>query len=122
MKALKKALTRPGFGNVCLCNLFALSVFLAPVALLFAFRFAEHGERELNSHYYYIRTTIALLVIGLCLAGLMVVLGAGFSSPLILGGLALFLATALLTAVRCARGCLRALRREAPNNYKSYLL
>ncbi|MBN9669279.1 hypothetical protein [Roseibium aggregatum] len=113
---------KPSFRNICLCYLSLLTFFLSPVALLFAFLFAERGGSRLQAHYFFIRTTFALLVIGFCLAGLMVVLGAVLSTVLILAGVVLFVLSAALTLVRCASGLVFALRSEAPRNYKSYLM
>jgi len=115
-------LFRPGFANVCLCYLFVLSFFLSPAALLFSFLFAERGDSRILTHYYFVRTTIALLVIGFCMSGLMIVLGAVFSSLLILTGVTLFAATAALTLIRCVSGLIFALRCKAPRNYKSYFV
>ena len=112
----------PGFGNICLCYLLIASTLLSPLALLFAFLFAEPDEIRFHAHYFYIRTTVALLVIGSCAGCLMIVLGADVSSDLILGGLALMALTVVVTFARCIRGLFNAIRGKAPQNYKSYFI
>ncbi|TYC52809.1 hypothetical protein FMN50_16580 [Rhodobacterales bacterium] len=116
------SLVRPGFGNACLCYLLVLSALLSPLALVFAFLFAEPHAPPLQAHYFYIRTTIALMVIGFCLAVLMIVVGAVVSTFLILAGLALLALTAALTLARCCAGFIHAFRRRAPRNYRTYFI
>lgn len=113
---------RPGFGNICLCYVLVLSAFLSPVALLYAFLFADAGPHRFHAHYYYLRTTVALMVIGFSLGCLLIVLGATFSTGLILAGLVLLLLTAVLTLARCLTGLIGAVRRTPPRNYGSYLV
>ncbi|MES0879986.1 hypothetical protein [Roseibium sp. SCP14] len=119
---LRDHLIGPGLSNVCLCYVLILSALLSPVALLFSFLFAEPDETRVFAHYYYIRTTVAVLVIGVCVGTLMIVLGAGISSTIILAGLLLLALTLILTAMRCIRGLFSAMRGKAPQNYKSYLV
>ncbi|MCV0426681.1 MAG: hypothetical protein K5905_14525 [Roseibium sp.] len=121
-KSLTGSLFGPGFGNICLCYLLIVSTFLSPLALLFAFLFAEPHETRFHAHYFYIRTTVALFVIGFCAGCLMIVLGADISSTLILTGLVLLAFTIVVTLARCARGILSAMRGKAPQNYKSYFI
>lgn len=116
------ALVRPGFVNICLCYLLVLTAVLSPLALLFSFLFAEAGGARLHAHYFYIRTTIALLVIGFCLACLMIVVGAVMSTVLILVGLALLALTAALTLARSCNGFFHAFRAEAPRNHSTYFI
>lgn len=121
-RRLPAAVFRPGPANICLCHLLVASLALAPLALLFSFRHADPGGRWLESHYLYLRTSIALLVIGAGLGGLMILLGAPLSSLLMLGGLALVAATLLLTLARCCNGFYRALFGLSLRNPKSYLV
>ncbi len=116
------ALVKPGAVNICGCYLLAMSAFLSPVALLFATRFAEPELQHHRAHYFYIRTTIALLVIGSCLGILMIVLGASLSTLLILAGLTVLFLTAILTLARCLSGLVRTFRGLPPRNYRSYLV
>ncbi|MEM9629946.1 MAG: hypothetical protein AAGA50_01380 [Pseudomonadota bacterium] len=115
-------LIEPGLSNICLCYVLILSALFAPIALLFAFLFAEPDETRVYAHYFYIRTTVALLVIGVCVGCLMIVLGASISSSVILAGLFLLVLTIGLTVTRCIRGFFSALRGKAPQNYKSYFV
>ncbi|MES0809438.1 hypothetical protein ABLO27_08160 [Roseibium sp. SCPC15] len=112
----------PGLSNICLCYILILSALLSPIALLFAFLFAEPDETRVYAHYFYIRTTVALLVIGVCIGCLMIVLGASISSSVILAGLVLLALTLGLTVIRCIRGFFSAMRGKAPQNYKSYFV
>lgn len=121
-RSLPAALVRPGFTNICLCYLLVLSAVFSPLALLFSFVFAEAGGAPLHAHYFYIRTTIALLVIGFCLSCLMIVLGALMSTVLILTGLALLALTAALTLARSCSGFFHAFRSQAPRNYSTYFI
>lgn len=111
----------PGFGNVFLCYLLVCSLVLAPVALIFSIRFADSTEQRLFAHYFFIRTTIAVFVIGTCVSCLLILIGADLSSSLILAGLALLTITSALTLVRCFRGIFSALRGNSPRFYRSYL-
>lgn len=117
-----KRLFSPGFPNIVLCHVFCCAVFLAPLALLFAVSYAEHSEERLFGHYYYIRTTIALMVIGSSLGGIMIVLGAEVSTQLILAGLLLVTLTGVLALLRCVKGVVYALKRRSPTSYRSYIL
>ncbi|MDN3718463.1 hypothetical protein QW131_02560 [Roseibium salinum] len=72
------ALSRPGYGTICLCYLLTLTVFLSPLALVMAILFADIGPHAFRAHYFYIRTSVGLLVIGAGLGCLMIVLGASF--------------------------------------------
>jgi len=119
---LLSVFARPGSVNICLCYVLVLSAALSPVALFFAFLFADAGPHRFHAHYYYIRTTVALLVIGFSLGCLLIVLGASFSTTLILAGLVLLLLTAILTLARCLTGLFGALRGIPPRNYGSYFV
>lgn len=112
----------PGFGNIVLCYAFVCSLLLAAAALLFAVNFADTSDRRLYAHYYYLRTTIALMVIGYCIGGLLILMGADYSSSLILAGLAIAASSTVLTFARCLNGTFCALRRVAPPGFKSYLV
>lgn len=120
--AKSRLLFAPGFPNVVLCYVCICVVFLAPIALLFAVQFADNTEERLFSHYYYIRTTIALMVIGSSVGGMMIVLGADISAYLILAGLLLTALAGMLTLSRCIKGIACALMRSSPSSYRSYLL
>ena len=111
-----------GFPNAVICYGCICTGLLAPIALLFAVQFADHAEERLFSHYYYIRTTIALMVIGSCTGGVMIVLGADVSTYLILAGLLLIASTGMLALLRCIKGITCALMRRSPPSYRSYLL
>jgi uncharacterized membrane protein len=119
---LPAVLIRPGPVNICLCNLFVLTGFLAPLALAFAFLFADTEGRWLQSHYHYLRTTVALFVIGGGLGGLMILFGAPLSSGLMLAGLGLITATLLLTAARSLAGFYCSLRGLPLRNHETFLL
>lgn len=110
------------FSNIVLCYAFIPTFFLSPLALYFAVTFSEPAEQRIFAHYYYIRTTIALMVIGGCTGSLMILLGADLSSLLILTGLTVVLLTAVLTILRCLKGFLCAFKGEPPRAYTSYLL
>ncbi len=116
------ALIKPGAVNICGCYLLAMSAFLSPLALLFAVLYAEPEHKDYQAHYFYIRTTIALMVIGFCLGSLMILLGVSQSSALILAGLVQLSLTAVLTLARCLSGLARALRGDPPRNYRSYFV
>ncbi|WP_281926445.1 hypothetical protein [Roseibium album] len=109
-------------GNVFVCYALILTFFLAPLALFIAMRFSEPAEQSVFAHFFYIRTTIALLVIGCCVGGLLILLGADLSSSLILVGLAIFVLTGFLTLARCLVGGFCALRGRPPRSYRSYLV
>ncbi|MET1414164.1 hypothetical protein ABVF61_17960 [Roseibium sp. HPY-6] len=111
-----------GFGNIILCYAFILTFFLSPFALYFAISFSEPAENRFFAHYYYIRTTIAVMVIGGCMGSLMILLGADVSSFLILAGLAVVALAGMLTFLRCLKGILCAFKGEPPRTYTSYLL
>lgn len=117
-----KGLFAPGFVNIVLCYISTCTVLLVPLALLFSASYANHEEEKLFSHYYYIRTTIALMVIGSCSGGIMVILGADFSTNLILAGLLLIFLTGMLAIARCMKGIAFALMRRSPSSYRSYIL
>jgi uncharacterized membrane protein len=119
---LPKAFFSSGFVNIGLCNLLTLSIALVPIALFFAIRFANENNQCFQGHYHYIRTTIAILVIGTCLAGLMVLVGAALSTLLILAGLALLSLTGTLVILRCFSGLALCIRKEPHRNYESYLI
>lgn len=112
----------PGFGNIVLCYITTCTVLLVPLALFFSASYANQEEESLFSHYYYIRTTIALMVIGSCSGGIMVILGADFSTRLILAGLFLISLTGMLAIARCIKGIAFALMRRSPSSYRSYVL
>jgi len=116
------ALCRPGSVNVCLCHLLVLSLLAVPLALFFSCHHADPADRWLQSHYLYLRTTIALLVIGASLGSLMILLGAPLSSAMMLAGLGLIAATLLLLLLRCCNGFVRAMRGLSLKNPKSYLV
>ena len=120
--ARAKQLFAPGFANAVLCYACICVIFLAPAALLFSVQFAVHTEERLFSHYFYIRTTIALMVIGSSLGGIMIVLGAEISAHLILAGLLLTTLTGILAIARCIKGVAFALMRKSPPSYRSYIL
>ena len=103
------------------CYALILTVVLAPLALFLALHFSKRAEQTVFAHYYFIRTTVGLLVIGCCVGGLMVLMGADFSSSLILAGLAVFALTGFLTIARCVSGGVCALLGKAPRNYETYL-
>ncbi|MCK7610921.1 hypothetical protein [Roseibium sediminicola] len=113
---------RPGPANICLCHILVASLALAPLALIFSVWYADPGARWLEAHYLYLRTSIALLVIGAGLGSLMILLGAPLSSLLMLGGLALIAATLLLTLARCCNGFFRTLFGRPLRDPKSYLV
>ena len=115
-------LFRPGSANICLCHLLVLTLLLSPIALVFAFLYAETGGHWQQTHYHYLRTTIALLVIGLSAGGLMILLGAAISSVLMLVGLVLCTATVLLIFARSLHGFYRALRGFPLRNHQSYFI
>lgn len=117
----RRGMFSPGFGNVFLCYLLVCSLVLAPVALIFSVRFADSTEQRLFAHYFFIRTTIAVFVIGTCVSCLLILIGADLSSSLILAGLALLTITSALTLIRCFRGIFSALRGNSPRFYRSYL-
>lgn len=116
------SLSRPGYGNICLCYLLTLTVFLSPLALVMAIHFADIGPHAFRAHYFYIRTSVGLLVIGAGLGCLMIVLGASFSTALIFAGLAFVVLTVGLTLARGVTGLSRALRCRPPRNYRSYFV
>lgn len=115
-------LFRPGSANICLCHLFVLTLLLSPIALGFAFLFAEQGGRWQQAHYHYLRTTIALLIIGLSAGGLMILLGASISSALMLAGLGLCAVAVLLCYTRSGLGFYSALRGSPLRNHRSYFI
>jgi uncharacterized membrane protein len=115
-------LFRPGSANICLCHLLVLTLLLSPVALGFAFLYAEQGGRWQQAHYHYLRTTVALLVIGLSAGGLMILIGASISSALMLAGLGLCAATVLLNLARSLHGFYSALRGAPLRNHRSYFI
>lgn len=117
-----KRLFSPGFSNVLLCYVCSCAVLPAPLALLFAVNYAEHPEERLFAHYHYIRTTIALMVIGSSLGGIMIVLGAEIATQLTLAGLFLVTLTGVLALLRCAKGIFSAIMRQSPTSYRSYIL
>ncbi|QFT33495.1 hypothetical protein FIV00_23590 [Labrenzia sp. THAF82] len=112
----------PGRGNIFLCYLMTLSVMLCPIALLFAILFAETQNEEFQAHYHYLRTTIALLVIGLLTGCLLIVLGASLSSLLIFAGLAFAGAALILTVLRCSHGLIRTTRGLPLRNHRTYFI
>ena len=111
-----------GFPNILLCYACICSLALSPLALLFAITHAEHTEERLFAHYHYIRTTIAIMVIGSGLGGVMIILGADISKRLILAGLLLAMLTGVLAFARCIKGTAYAVLRRAPRGYSSYIL
>ncbi|WP_420336022.1 hypothetical protein [Roseibium sp.] len=117
-----KDLFAPGFPNAVICYVCICVFFPAPIALLFAVQFADHSEERLFAHYYYIRTTIALMVIGSSIGGVMIVLGAEISTHLILAGLLLAALAEMLAIARCLKGVAFALMRKSPPSYHSYIL
>jgi uncharacterized membrane protein len=119
---LRSAILSPGFVNIGICNLLILSTAFIPIALFFAIRFANENNQCFQGHYHYIRTSIAVLVIGTCLAGLMILAGAALSSLLILAGLVLLCLTGALVVLRCFSGLVLSLRNEPHRNEKSYLI
>jgi len=116
------ALVRPGPVNLCLCHMLVLTGFLMPLALAFAFRFAETDDRWLRSHYHYLRTTVALFVIGGGLGWLMILFGVPYSTALMLAGLAVIAVTLVLIAARSLTGIYCAIRRAPLRNHESFLL
>ncbi|GAB4531231.1 MAG: hypothetical protein Tsb0019_33020 [Roseibium sp.] len=115
-------LIRPGAVNICLCHMLILTGLLSPLALVFAFRFAEPEDRWLQSHYHYVRTSVALLVIGGGLGGLMILFGAPLSSGLMLAGLGMIAATLILAAARSLTGVYCSLRGLPLRNHETFLL
>lgn len=113
---------RPGATNICLCHLLVASLVLAPFALAFSIFHADPGGRWLEAHYLYLRTSVAVLVIGAGLGSLMILLGAPQSSLVMLGGLFLVAATLLITLARSCNGFCRALLGLPLRNPKSYLV
>lgn len=111
-----------GFANICLCYLLVAAILTVPFALFLAIRNAESGEKPLEAHYLYIRTTIALLVIGTGIGTLLILLGAPLSSGLMLGGLALIAATLLVALSRCCYGLSCAARHKTLRDPKSFLI
>lgn len=111
----------PGFSNAVFCYACVCVLFLAPIALLFSVQFADHTDERFYSHYHYIRTTIALLVIGGSVGGMMIFLGAETSNKLILSGLLLISFSATLAIARCLKGLAFALMRQPPSSYRSYI-
>jgi uncharacterized membrane protein len=120
--AFPAALIRPGHVNICICQVLILTGLLAPVALAFAIRFSETEGRWLQSHYHYIRTTIAVLVIGCCLGSLMILLGAPLSSLLMLAGLGVIAATLVLCVSRCVTGFYCSWRGYRLRDHATYLI
>ncbi|ASP36375.1 hypothetical protein [Labrenzia sp. VG12] len=116
------ALFQPGFANICLCHVLVAAVLTVPFAFFMAIRHAETGEKPIEAHYLYVRTTIALLVIGTGIGSFLILLGAPLSSSLMLSGLALIAATLLLTLPRCCYGLSCAARRKPLRNPKSFLI
>lgn len=115
-------LVHPGFANICLCYVLVAALLTLPLALFLAIRFAVPGRTQLEAHYLYIRTTIALLVIGTGVGSLLILLGAPLSSSLMLGGLALIATTLVQALARCCYGVSCAVRRQPVHNPKSYLV
>ncbi|GAB2185440.1 hypothetical protein [Roseibium sp. LAB1] len=115
-------LFRPGSANICLCHLLVLTVLLSPIALGIAVIYAEPEGRWLQAHYHYLRTTIALLVIGLSTGGLMILLGASSSSALMLAGLGVCTVTVMLSSARSLLGLFSALRGSPLRNHRSYFI
>jgi uncharacterized membrane protein len=99
-----------------------LALLTVPLALAISIRYAAPEGRCLEAHYLYLRTTIAVLVIGTGTGGLLILLGAPLSSGLMLAGLGLIAATLTLTLARCCNGFCRALLGRPPRNPKSYLV
>ncbi len=108
--------------NIFLCYLMTLSVMLCPVALLFAILFAETQNEGFQAHYHYLRTTIALLVIGSLTGCLLIVLGASLSSLLIFAGLAFAGAALVLTVLRCSHGLICTTRGLTLRNHRTYFI
>ena len=115
-------LLSPGYTNTCLCYLLVAIVLPLPLALIFAIRFASCQEDRLQAHYLYLRTTIALLVIGAGTGALLILLGAPLSSLVMLAGLVLMAATLLLTVLRCCYGCYCAVRQQGLRNPHSFFV
>jgi len=117
-----RALLQPGYANIGLCYILTAAFVTAPVALLFATRFADPGERNLQGHYLYIRTSLALMIIGAGTGALAILLGAPLSSALMLAGLVLIAGTLLLTLSRCLCGLYNAAYRLPLRRPKSFLV
>lgn len=118
----REGLLGASFANVVLCYLLVLTAALLPFALFFALRFADRAGRALQAHYFYVRTTIAILVIGTCVGGLTILAGVALAAPLIFAGLALFGLTLALGLTRCLCGLARALQGRPPRAYQTYLI
>ncbi|GAA0778022.1 hypothetical protein GCM10009077_19140 [Roseibium denhamense] len=112
----------PGFANTALCYLCLLSFALSPVALLFSLAYAHTDHGIHRQHYYYIRTTIAVLVIGLSAGALLVLIGANTSPAVILSGVGIVAAAALTSIARCLHGLVRSFRKAPLRNHRTYLI
>jgi hypothetical protein len=108
--------------NLCLCHCLVIALLPSPAALGFAIAFAETGGPWLRAHYHYLRTTIALLVIGLSSGSLMILAGLSLSSKLMLAGLGLCAGTMLLVLVRSLNGIIRAFFGLQLRNHRSYFI
>ncbi|MHA7774041.1 hypothetical protein [Roseibium sp. M-1] len=117
-----RTILRASAANICLCHCLVLSLFLSPAALGFAIAFADTDGRWLRAHYHYLRTTIALLVIGLASGSLLILAGLSLSPALMLAGLGICAATILLVIARTLNGIFRAFFGLQLRNHRSYFI
>lgn len=117
-----RSVFRASAANICLCHCLVMTLFPSPVALGFAIAFAETDGRWLRSHYHYLRTTIALLVIGLCSGSLMILAGLSLSSMLMVAGLGICALTLLLVLARSLNGIFRSFLGLQLRNHRSYFI
>jgi|GEM_PF-1593506 len=117
-----RSVFRASAANVCLCHCLVMALLPSPVALGFAIAFADADGRWLRSHYHYLRTTIALLVIGLSSGSLLILAGLSLYSMLMLAGLAICALTVLLVLARSLNGIFRAFRGIPFRNHRSYFI
>ena len=117
-----RAIFRASAANIALCHLLVMTLFFSPIALGFSIIYAETEQDWLRAHYHYLRTSIALMVIGLAVGGLMILAGVSLSSALMLAGLAVCAVTLMLVAARSAIGIFRAFLGLRLRNHNSYFL
>lgn len=112
----------PGFINVALCHALLLPFITLPLSTYFAARFGSCHGRELIGHYHYIRTTVAIMLLGGGTAALCLLVGVETSARLVLAGLVVGALTLVLFYLRCLYGIACALRRKPLRNHRSLLV
>jgi len=117
-----RSVFRASAANICLCHCLVMALIPSPVALGFAIAFAEADGRWLRSHYHYLRTTIALLVIGISSGSLVILAGLSLTSILMLAGLGICALTVLLVLARSLNGIFCAFLGAPLRNHRSYFL